>query len=178
MKDILEYPELQWNRTYLSCNSHLTVEVINLLCTGIGDWNWTDISTYINIQEVVRYPHLRWSKNGLSHNKGITLQLINTLDLPNATGEWDWYSISKNIPKAEIFSCEDRLDYIAISIREDIDISEYLQLSVALENVCWPVMTRKTSMDIIRSYPDLPWSKIEMSKKSDIEISDVLLFNN
>lgn len=64
----------------------------------IGDWDWSSISSNINIKEVIKYPHLPWDKDSLSHNCGINCDIINgNPKLGNATDEWNVCSLISHI---------------------------------------------------------------------------------
>ncbi len=54
------------------------------------------------MEEVREHPHLSWYRNGLSCNRGITISDIETLELPNATGQWNWYNLSMYISMNEV----------------------------------------------------------------------------
>lgn len=76
INDIIKYPNLPWNRKYLSHNKGLTINIIETLelPNAVNNWNWNFISIHVNIKDVYKHPNKSWNKERLVRNKSLTLE--------------------------------------------------------------------------------------------------------
>lgn len=89
MEDVINHPDLPWNRESLSMNKKICIDVvITYLPNATNDWRWNYISQYIKIEDVRNHPHLPWNKDKLSYNENMKIDIL-SISLPNATGEWN-----------------------------------------------------------------------------------------
>lgn len=106
---IITNPILPWNILALSCNKNITYQDIELLNETIkhevpNEWQYTSLSTHINIDIIRSNLGMRWCKYWMSWNKGLTIEDIVELDLKlnNTSGYWNWDIISRHIIPEEI----------------------------------------------------------------------------
>ena len=71
--DVRKYPDLPWDRRYLSCNRSLSMHDILDLPLKEGEWDWYWISMDIPINDVYKYPNIKWSRDALSYNNNIKI---------------------------------------------------------------------------------------------------------
>jgi hypothetical protein len=84
----------------------------NEYCIWIDNqWDYSNISITIPIEDVIKYPNETWNRHSLSMNKNICMKVIRS-DLPNAIGSWNWFWISVHI------SMEDKLSITESEYRD------------------------------------------------------------
>jgi len=98
----------------------------------------------INIQEVRNNPTLPWDRAALSHNKDITLGDVESLQLPNATDNWNHAIIGS------------------------------MKTSKCIGYTCWFEMTLDINIQEVRDKPYLPWNRTGLSCNKGITIHDIM----
>lgn len=58
-------------------------------------------SLRVSMDIVLANPYYPWNRQSLSNNRNIDMRVI-LIDLPNATGTWSWYHISKHIDMDDV----------------------------------------------------------------------------
>ena len=70
ISEVYKYPDETWDRSGLSCNKNITIDLIHnlVLPRSIYDWEWEHISQYIQISEVCKYPDKKWIVSEQGYN--------------------------------------------------------------------------------------------------------------
>jgi hypothetical protein len=164
MEDVVNNPDLLWNKSYLSMNKNICMKVINMnLPNTTGEWLWNIISRYIQMEDVIKYPNEKWDASYLSMNKNISIDVIR-MNLPNLIEEWNWEDISYNIAIEQVIKYPNETwDKSYLSRNENI--------SMEVVNMDLPNAVGKWRWRIIHNLPS-----VRRNKKKSIEEYDILSY--
>ena len=83
ISDVYRYPYEKWDRTGLSLNKDISIDIIHnlVLPNTTNDWDWYWISENIEVLDVYKHPYETWDRYGLSCNKDLSIDDIYRLDL-------------------------------------------------------------------------------------------------
>jgi len=73
---------------YISCNKHVTVDIIQRY--NHINWVWPSLSRSIAINEILSHPNLPWSWRDVALRNDITVDML-------ADHPWDWEELSDNL---------------------------------------------------------------------------------
>lgn len=174
-KTIIKYNNFSWNKSYLSYSSLLTVSDIDNPITEKwkGEWNWYDISHYINIQEVINNPNKPWDRYSLSFNKGITLDIAENLVMPYATHSWLYEYFICNENPVQFYNKTGAINIMS----PNITYSLLLQLMYPID---WTSFSTTVNISEVWKHPSLQWDKVGLScnKQLTINLIDNLVLPN
>lgn len=170
IKEVWKYPDMPWRRDGLSCNSNITMELIdyNNFPNATGEWSWEELSIYMSISIIVTHRDRPWNKIYMSYNPGITMDIID-LDFPNATGDWNWTALSSTLDINTIIKNSDR-PWVkdGISSNRGITIDIINSLYHLPGRWLWTNISSSISISEVFKYPHLPWSRNGLSYNNDI----------
>lgn len=135
----------------------------------------SQFSTYVSMDDVRAHPDLAWSLERLSLNPGITIQDVRTLELPNATGAWNWYDISRIVSRSDLERYPDEPWVVSgILLNPNITIT-LLQRMLSMDELEGMMFDLSSSIDIseVRAHPDLAWDMDALSVNSTLTVQDI-----
>lgn len=96
--EIIKMFEDKWNWGFdgLSCNEHLTLEILETFSDAKYEWHWGDHGISSNpaltVEIIKRFPDKVWSVFGISRNKVLTLEIMDLF----IDAKWNTYALSFN----------------------------------------------------------------------------------
>jgi hypothetical protein len=130
---------------------------------SIDEWDWSDISYHIPMEDVIKYPNEEWDKIGLSYNCNISMEVVKK-DLPNSTNRWRWYAISRFVRTEDVINYPNEKwhrGWLSMNKNIDIDILIHrIQLPSALGRWIRPV-----SPDIIKDKKESTYDILSIVKE-------------
>lgn len=168
IEEIKNNPNLPWCKISIPKNKEFSL-VYRDLADESSIWIFLSIKT--SMSQVIDNSHLPWRKEYLSKNKNIN-SIVLKMDLPNATGEWNWTIISKIIDMKEVRSnslpwCKNGLSYnegITMADIEDIDSNNW-RLRHLSKNI---------PIEEIRHNNHIRWQWYGITQNSGVTIDDAL----
>jgi hypothetical protein len=138
------------------------------------DWDWSSISSNINMNDVRKYPHFPWDRDSLSCNSNLELD-IHDMYLPNAVGEWIWRNICCDISMSQVIKYKDRKwDRLRLSTNENLTIDVvHMDLPNAVGEWNWDDISENISIEEVKKHPDQPWSRYALYVRHDTDDNDI-----
>lgn len=142
-----------------------------------GKWNWNALSTLTPIRDIDKYSYLPWIMEEIQFNLSITVDYIR-----NHNYKWNLDIISSNINLSEVESHPDiEWDRDYLSSNKSITVSDILRLKLPNATSEWNwdwIMEEIATIEDVRRYPELPWTKNGLSNITGMTVSDMELLAN
>ncbi len=87
-----EFPDKEWNYSYLSCNPNITIKDIKENLDKNWDYNGLSYNPNITMKDVKLNPDKEWNYFSLSRNLNITIKDVKE----NPDIKWDYDYLSRN----------------------------------------------------------------------------------
>lgn len=166
MEYVRTHPDKQWYRDQLCFNNRLTPDIIELdMPNAKGKWDWYYISSNAKYEDVANYPNMPWNRYRLGHSKSIRDNIVKilTLDLPNATNDWDKTILGVSLTIHDLVMYPNiPIEYFNDVIIEALELKDTHKLD-------WKNISAIVPMNMIIKYPFLPWVREVIESRKDLD---------
>ena len=80
------YPNESWDRQALSQNSGISLDTVIALNVNDTDWDWTELSRNVPIQDIKSHPEYPWDWSAVSSRWNVDIDMI----VQNGNKNWNW----------------------------------------------------------------------------------------
>lgn len=180
-------PQIEWSYFWLTLHMDLGVIYANPDCK----WSYDILAERVNLDFIRQYPEKFYEYRSMSQNPNLTIEFL----LENTDKRWNWHSVIENpnlkvedLVKNNIHLKEFKTfqrtypDYCVEhqELLPELDwliLSHYVKLETLKKypNKPWHMSINKNmTMEYVLKHPKRGWSFVELSKKNQITLQDVL----